>query len=206
MLAGGFSAGDELGGSGKFIAAFLRNRAVSDALQRLMHSRDGLMLGICNGFQALVKVGLLPYGEMRPMTADSPTLTANLIGRHVSAYVHTKVVSRLSPWLSECPLGAVYATPVSHGEGRFVGAPGTICALFENDQVATQYVDADGHPTHELPFNPNGSIHAIEGITSPCGRIFGRMGHTERAADDLAINIHGDKHQPIFSSGVSYFQ
>lgn len=205
MLAGGFSAGDEPGGSGKFIAALLRNQRLSDAIERLLQQQDGLVLGICNGFQALVKLGLLPCGKIRPMTADSPSLTDNTIGRHVSAYVSTKVVSRLSPWLAECPLGAIYKTPVSHGEGRFVAPEPVIEQLFCNDQIATQYVDANGLPTLQMPDNPNGSLHAIEGITSACGRIFGRMGHSERTGSQVGINIPGEKSQPVFRAGVGYF-
>jgi phosphoribosylformylglycinamidine synthase len=205
MLAGGFSAGDEPGGSGKFIASFFRNERLAASTRRLYKERDGLILGICNGFQALVKLGLLPYGKILPMDASHPSLTVNHLGRHVSCYVRTKVVSRLSPWLSGCPLGAEYMIPVSHGEGRFVGSESALADLFQNDQVATQYVDAAGRPTLELPENPNGSLQAIEGITSPCGRIFGKMGHSERVGPYIGINISGDKVQPIFTSGVRYF-
>ncbi|NDV61205.1 phosphoribosylformylglycinamidine synthase [Puniceicoccales bacterium CK1056] len=205
MLSGGFSAGDEPGGSGKFIASVFRNERVAEATRRLYKERDGLILGICNGFQALVKLGLLPYGKIQPMAADHPSLTVNHLGRHVSCYVRTKVVSRLSPWLSECPLGQETLTPVSHGEGRFVGSSEVLASLFRNDQVATQYVDANGKPTLQLPDNPNGSMEAIEGITSPCGRIFGKMGHSERVGSYVGINIPGNKVQPIFASGVKYF-
>ena len=206
MLAGGFSAGDEPGGSGKFIASVFRNERVAEATRRLYMERDGLILGICNGFQALVKLGLLPYGKILPMAPDHPSLTVNHLGRHVSCYVRTKVVSRLSPWLSLCPLGAEYMIPVSHGEGRFVGSEEGIARIFQGDQVATQYVDATGRPTLHLPDNPNGSVHAIEGITSPCGRIFGKMGHSERVGRHVGLNITGDKEQPIFASGVRYFR
>ncbi len=205
MLPGGFSAGDEPGGSGKFIASVFRNERVAEATCRLYQERDGLILGICNGFQALVKLGLLPYGQILPMRPEHPSLTVNHIGRHVSCYVRTKVVSRLSPWLSECPLGAEYVIPVSHGEGRFTASADLLGRLFQDDQVATQYVDAAGRPTMAPPHNPNGSLGAIEGITSPCGRIFGKMGHSERAAPLTAINIPGEHHQPIFRSGVRYF-
>jgi phosphoribosylformylglycinamidine synthase len=205
MLAGGFSAGDEPGGSGKFIASVFRNERVAEATRRLYKERDGLILGICNGFQALVKLGLLPYGRIQPMDAAHPSLTVNHLGRHVSCYARTKVVSRLSPWLSLCPLGAEYIIPMSHGEGRFVGNEDTLAGIFQNDQVATQYVDVTGRPTLALPDNPNGSLHAIEGITSPCGRIFGKMGHSERAGPFVGINIPGDKEQPIFRAGVRYF-
>jgi phosphoribosylformylglycinamidine synthase len=206
MLSGGFSAGDEPGGSGKFIASIFRNERVAEATWRLYKERDGLILGICNGFQALVKLGLLPYGKIQPMQEDHPSLTVNHLGRHVSCYVRTKVVSKQSPWLSQCPLGAEYMIPVSHGEGRFVGQEAILSGLFQNDQVATQYIDAGGQPTLDLPENPNGSMHAIEGITSPCGRIFGKMGHSERVGPNVGINISGEKVQPIFSSGVAYFQ
>ncbi|MEX0325311.1 MAG: phosphoribosylformylglycinamidine synthase [Puniceicoccaceae bacterium] len=206
MLAGGFSAGDEPGGSGKFIASIFRNERVAEATRRLYKDRDGLILGICNGFQALVKLGLLPFGKIKPMQEDHPSLTTNHLGRHVSCYVRTKVVSKLSPWLSQCELGKEYMIPVSHGEGRFVGPEDVLGGLFQNDQVATQYVDAEGRPTLALPENPNGSMHAIEGITSPCGRIFGKMGHSERVGDHIGINISGERAQPIFASGVAYFQ
>lgn len=206
MLAGGFSAGDEPGGSGKFIASIFRNERVAEATRRLYKDRDGLILGICNGFQALVKLGLLPYGKIQPMQPDHPSLTVNSLGRHVSCYVRTKVISKKSPWLSKCELGAEYMIPVSHGEGRFVGQDEVLAGLFSADQVATQYVDASGKPTLAIPENPNGSMHAIEGITSPCGRIFGKMGHSERIGDHVGVNISGIKIQPIFSSGVSYFK
>jgi len=206
MLAGGFSAGDEPGGSGKFIASIFRNALVAGATRRLYKERDGLILGICNGFQALVKLGLLPFGRIQPMEAGHPSLTTNLLGRHVSCYVRTKVVSRLSPWVSQCPIGAEYTIPVSHGEGRFVGSEELITNLVQSDQVVTQYVDRAGRPTLNLPFNPNGSMQAIEGICSPCGRIYGKMGHSERVGDFFGINIQGEKVQPIFASGVSYFR
>jgi len=205
MLSGGFSAGDEPGGSGKFIASIFRNERVAEATRRLYKDRDGLILGICNGFQALVKLGLLPYGKILPMEENHPSLTVNSLGRHVSCYVRTKVVSRLSPWLSLCPIGAEYMIPVSHGEGRFVGSEEVISNLFQGDQVSSQYVDSKGKPSMEMPHNPNGSHSAIEGICSPCGRIFGRMGHSERAGDFVGKNITGEKIQPIFASGVGYF-
>ena len=206
MLAGGFSAGDEPGGSGKFIASVFRNQRVADATRRLYKERDGLILGICNGFQALVKLGLLPYGKIQPMGPDHPSLTVNHLGRHVSCYVRTRVVSRFSPWLSKCDVGREYVIPVSHGEGRFVGSDELLSSLFQSDQVATQYVDANGVPTMDLPDNPNGSRFAIEGITSPCGRIFGKMGHSERVGPHIGINVPGEKVQPIFASGVAYFR
>lgn len=206
MIPGGFSSGDEPDGSGKFIATVLRNPRVADGVMDLIQNRDGLILGICNGFQALLKLGLLPYGEIRAQDSKSPTLAHNYIGRHVSAYVRTKVVSKKSPWLSLCELGSEYWIAMSHGEGRFYGDEDAIQELFDNDQVASQYVDAEGLPTHELPENPNGSSHAIEGICSPCGRIFGKMGHSERAGRFIGSNIPGQKIQPIFASGVAYFR
>lgn len=206
MIPGGFSAGDEPDGSGKFIATVFRNPRLADAVMDLLQNRDGLILGICNGFQALLKLGLLPYGEIRAQESGSPTLAHNYIGRHIAAYVRTKVVSKKSPWLSLCELGAEYWVPMSHGEGRFYGSDTAIDELFENDQVSTQYVDSEGLPTHDLPENPNGSIHAIEGICSPCGRIFGKMGHSERAGRFIGSNVPGQKIQPIFASGVAYYR
>lgn len=206
MLPGGFSAGDEPDGSGKFIATMLRNPRIKEAIERLLNDRDGLMLGICNGFQALVKLGLVPYGEIREMSADSPTLTFNNIGRHVSQIVNTRVVSNKSPWFSVVEPGEIHSVAVSHGEGRFYAQEETIKALFANGQVATQYVDENGKPTMAMPYNPNGSLYAIEGITSPDGRILGKMGHTERFVPGLFKNISGNKDQKIFISGVNYFK
>ncbi len=205
VLPGGFSSGDEPAGSGKFIAAVLRNSIIKDEIHRLVHEREGLVLGICNGFQALVKSGLLPSGEIRDPSRDDPTLTHNLIGRHVSQYVRTRVVSKQSPWLALCELGETHWIPVSHGEGRFVGNREALTSLRDNDQIATQYVDDHNHPTHAMPFNPNGSMLAIEGITSPCGRIFGKMAHSERKGPYVAKNIPGKKEQPIFAAGVAYY-
>jgi phosphoribosylformylglycinamidine synthase len=204
-IPGGFSAGDEPEGSGKFIAAVFRNPAISDAVMELLYRRDGLILGICNGFQALIKLGLVPYGEIRALTEDSPTLTFNKIGRHVSIMVHTKIVSNLSPWFLKCDPQKVYTIPVSHGEGRFVAKKEVLESLIKNGQVATQYTDENGTPTMEMPYNPNGSIFAIEGITSPDGRVLGKMGHSERRGKNLYLNIPGDKWQPIFEGGVEYF-
>ena len=204
MIPGGFSAGDEPAGSGKFIAAVFRNPELSDAVMRLLKDRKGLILGICNGFQALIKLGLVPFGEIRPLSEDSPTLTYNNIARHVSCYVRTKVVSKLSPWFSDCD--GIYSIPVSHGEGRFVASRSEVELLAKNGQIATQYVDDKGNPSAEIPFNPNGSVEAIEGITSPCGLVLGKMGHTERFGLNVGKNICGNKIQPIFSSGVKYFK
>lgn len=206
MLPGGFSAGDEPDGSGKFIAAVLRNAKVSESIMKLLKDREGLMLGICNGFQALIKLGLVPYGEIREIDENCPTLTYNNIGRHVSRMVNTRVVSNKSPWFSEINCGDIHTIPVSHGEGRFVGKPEEIKRLFENGQVATQYVDFEGNPTYDIEFNPNGSMFAIEGITSPDGRILGKMGHSERIGKDIAANIPGEKDQKIFEAGVKYFK
>ena len=206
MFPGGFSAGDEPEGSGKFIATAFRNERLREAVMKLLNERDGLALGICNGFQALIKLGLVPYGEIVPQQPDSPTLTFNSIGRHISRISYTKVVSNRSPWLSKAELGGVYAIPISHGEGRFVANDAWINKLFASGCVATQYVDLDGNPTMDEDFNPNGSYAAIEGITSPDGRIFGKMGHSERIGEGVAKNITGDKNQLIFESGVEYFK
>ena len=206
MLPGGFSAGDEPDGSGKFIATMFRNPRIKEAVTEFLNERDGLMLGICNGFQALVKLGLLPYGEIRDLETESPTLTFNNIGRHVSQIVDTRIVSNKSPWLSEVEPGDIHAVAVSHGEGRFYAPESVIKELFKNGQVATQYVDPQGVPTMEMPYNPNGSLYAIEGITSPDGRVFGKMCHSERFVDGLYRNITGNKDQKIFVSGVNYFK
>lgn len=206
MFSGGFSAGDEPDGSAKFITSVFRNERIQEAVSRLLNERDGLILGICNGFQALVKLGLVPYGEIRTQTEDSPTLTTNRIGRHISKSVYTKVVTNKSPWLRKAELGGVYSVPASHGEGRFVANDEWLRRLFENGQVATQYVDVDGTPTMDEDFNPNASYCAIEGITSPDGRVLGKMAHSERRGEGVAVNIFGDKNQLIFESGVEYFR
>jgi phosphoribosylformylglycinamidine synthase len=206
MLPGGFSAGDEPEGSGKFIATFFRNPAVSEAVMNMLNNRDGLMLGICNGFQALIKLGLLPYGEIREITSDCPTLTFNSIGRHVSCMVNTKITSNNSPWLSKVQLGDVHTIAVSHGEGRFYADESVINKLAEAGQIATQYVDLEGNPSTLTAYNPNGSIHAIEGIISPDGRILGKMGHSERIGTNVAINVPGSKDQKLFEAGVEYFR
>ena len=206
VLPGGFSGGDEPDGSGKFIASFLRNPRLTDAIHDLLRDRDGLMLGICNGFQALIKLGLVPYGEIRPMDDQCPTLTYNLIGRHQSRYVTTRVASVRSPWMLKSQVGDLHAIPISHGEGRFVASDEMVRRLIQNGQVATQYVDGTGVPSLDIDVNPNGSIMSIEGIFSPDGRVFGKMGHSERYGDFVGRNIPGDKHQPLFESGAEYFK
>lgn len=206
VLPGGFSAGDEPEGSGKFIAAVFRNPRIKDAVMDFLKNRDGLMLGICNGFQALVKLGLVPYGEIREMNESSPTLTFNTIGRHQSKMVRTKIVSTLSPWLSKVNVGEIYTIPISHGEGRFIAHKEDLEIMAKNGQIATQYVDLEGNPTYDIDFNPNGSVDAIEGITSPDGRVFGKMGHSERIGMHLYKNIPGEKDQKIFEAGVEYFK
>ena len=206
MFPGGFSAGDEPDGSAKFIATIIRNPRVSDAIMDLLKNRDGLILGICNGFQALIKTGLVPYGEIRESTADAPTLGHNEIGRHISRYAHTRVTSTLSPWFANSQTGDIHTIPLSHGEGRFYASDEIIARLAASGQIATQYVDENGVPSMDIAHNPNGSLGAIEGITSPCGRVLGKMGHTERSGVLVAKNIPGDKHQPILIAGVSYFR
>ena len=206
MLPGGFSGGDEPDGSAKFIASFFRNPAVTEAVRELLQKRDGLMLGICNGFQALIKLGLVPYGDIRPITSYDPTLTFNTIGRHQSMLVRTRIASTGSPWLSNCAVGDEHTVAISHGEGRFVAPQNMLDELVRNGQVATQYVNLDGQPTMDQRYNPNGSLLAIEGITSPDGRVFGKMGHSERSGEYLYKNVTGDKYQPIFEGGVDYFK
>lgn len=205
-LPGGFSAGDEPDGSGKFMATMFRNPTLTEAVEDLLTNRDGLILGICNGFQALIKLGLVPYGRIVPLKDDSPTLTFNTIGRHISRMVDTKVVSNKSPWLSLCEPGDIHTIAVSHGEGRFVATEEEIKHLVANGQIGTQYVDLAGNPTMESPYNPNGSFYAVESVTSPDGRVLGKMGHSERYTDGLMKNIPGNKFQPIFLSGVQYFK
>ena len=205
MIPGGFSGGDEPDGSAKFITAFFRAPEVTEAVRELLQNRDGLMLGICNGFQALVKLGLVPFGDIRPMDADCATLTFNTVGRHQSRLVRTRVASSLSPWLAKCQVGDVHTVAISHGEGRFVAPQALLDELVANGQVATQYVDEAGVPSMDLAVNPNGSLLAIEGITSPDGRVFGKMGHSERSGAGLYKNVPGDLYQPIFEGGVSYF-
>jgi len=205
MFPGGFSGGDEPDGSGKFIATTFKNAAIKEAVERLL-ARGGLILGICNGFQALIKLGLVPYGEIRDMTESSPTLTYNRIGRHVSTIVDIKVASTKSPWLSAVNVGEIYKVAVSHGEGRFRADGETVRKLYESGQIATQYVDPMGNPTMLYPYNPNGSACAIEGITSFDGRVFGKMGHSERIGEGLYKNIEGNFDMKIFESGVKYFK
>ena len=205
MLPGGFSAGDEPDGSGKFITTVLRNPRITDAVMDLINNRDGLILGICNGFQALIKTGLVPYGEIREPEAGAPTLTFNDIGRHIARYATTRIASTKSPWLANCQVGDLHNIPFSHGEGKFFASAEDIKQLAANGQIATQYTDIDGNPSMNIAWNPNGSVYAIEGISSPCGRVLGKMGHTERRGDDVAKNIPGNKHQPLFKAGVDYF-
>ena len=205
MFPGGFSAGDEPEGSAKFFATVFRNAVMKEEIEKLLNERDGLMLGICNGFQALIKLGLVPEGMVKEQRPDSPTLAMNTIGRHISKMVYTKVVSNKSPWLAGAELGGVYCNPASHGEGRFVANEEWLKKLFANGQVATQYVDDKGNPTMDEFWNPNGSYMAIEGITSPDGRILGKMAHSERRGDAVAMNIYGEQDMKIFESGVKYF-
>ena len=206
MFPGGFSAGDEPDGSAKFFATAFQNAKLKEAVEKLLNERDGLVLGICNGFQTLVKIGLVPYGEVVGQTPDSPTLTYNTIGRHISKMVYTKVVTNKSPWLQGAELGGVYTNPASHGEGRFVASEEWLDKLFANGQVATQYCDLDGNVSMDEEWNVNGSYRAIEGITSPDGRVLGKMAHSERRADSVAINIYGEQDMKIFESGVKYFK
>ncbi len=206
MFPGGFSAGDEPDGSAKFFATAFRNEKIKEAVRKLLNERDGLALGICNGFQALIKLGLVPYGEIVGQKEDSPTLTYNTINRHISKMAYLKVVSKLSPWLAGAELGNTYVNPVSHGEGRFVAPAAWLDRLFANGQVATQYADADGNVSMDEEWNVNGSYRAIEGITSPDGRIFGKMAHSERRGESVAINIYGEQDLRIFESGVAYFR
>ncbi len=206
ILPGGFSGGDEPDGSGKYMVSFLRHARIADAIGELLEVRDGLALGICNGFQALIKLGLLPYGRITDMRGDCPTLTHNRIGRHQSKYVTTRVSSVLSPWLSKCAPGQLHSIPISHGEGRFAASPETLRGLAEAGQIAFQYVNEQGAPSMDIAFNPASSAWAVEGLCSPDGRVLGKMGHSERAGEFVAKNIHGDKAQPLLAGGVSYFR
>jgi len=206
MIPGGFSAGDEPEGSGKFIATVLRNPKLKDAITDLLENRDGLMIGICNGFQALIKLGLLPDGRIKNMDEDDATLTFNTIGRHLSQMVETRIASVKSPWLANVNVGDIHRVPISHGEGRFVAPMNVIEELFNNGQVITQYVDENGQPTMVSPYNPNGSICAIEGIVSKDGRVLGKMAHSERQGDNRNKNIYGEMDQQLFEAGVQYFK
>ena len=206
MFPGGFSAGDEPDGSGKFMATLFRNPYLAEGLENLLYKQDGLVLGICNGFQALIKLGLLPGGHIETLTADHPTLTYNTIGRHLSRMVNTKVISTKSPWMSDAKAGEIYTVPISHGEGRFIASPQQVLEFNKTGQIATQYVDFDGIASMDSRFNPNQSVAAIEGIYSPDGRVFGKMAHSERCGAGISKNIPGLLEMPIFTSGVKYFK
>ncbi|MCI8979705.1 MAG: phosphoribosylformylglycinamidine synthase [Clostridia bacterium] len=206
MIPGGFSGGDEPEGSGKFIATAFRNPLVKDAVMNMLKNRDGLMLGICNGFQALIKLGLVPYGEIRDLDESAPTLTFNTLGRHVSCMVQTRIASNKSPWLANVNTGDIHTIAVSHGEGRFIASSEQVAELAKNGQIATQYVNADGKATYDIEWNPNGSVSAIEGILSPDGRVMGKMGHSERIGNNIAFNVPGNKDQKLFEAGVNYFK
>ena len=206
VIPGGFSGGDEPDGSAKFITAFFRNPMVKELVTELLEKRDGLMAGICNGFQALVKLGLVPFGKIVDTDETCPTLTFNRIGRHQSMLVRTKVVSDKSPWLALTKPGEIFTVPISHGEGRFLASEALLRSLAENGQIATQYVDMEGSPSMETAFNPNGSAWAVEGITSPDGRVFGKMGHSERAGKYLYRNVPGNYDIRMFEAAVRYFK
>jgi phosphoribosylformylglycinamidine synthase len=205
FLPGGFSGGDEPDGSAKFITAFFRNPQVRDVTMELLKNRDGLMLGVCNGFQALVKLGLVPYGEIIDTDENCPTLTYNVIGRHQSKIVRTRIASNRSPWLAETQVGELYSVPISHGEGRFLCPQELLEKLAENGQIATQYVNMGGLPTMDVNHNPNGSVWAVEGITSPDGRVLGKMGHSERIAPGLYQNVPGNYDIHLFDAAKKYF-
>ena len=205
-IPGGFSGADEPDGSGKFIATVLSNPYIKESIEKLLEQRDGLIIGICNGFQALIKLGLVPNGKIAPMKDNSPTLTFNNIGRHISQITRTRVASNLSPWMQNVKVGDVYDVAISHGEGRFVCDDEHLAKLIANGQIATQYVDFSGNATMTSPFNPNGSVYAIEGITSADGRVLGKMGHSERIGENLYKNIDGNYDMKIFKSGVEYFK
>ena len=206
FIPGGFSGGDEPDGSGKFITAFFRNAAIKEGVTSLLEERDGLMCGICNGFQALIKLGLVPYGKIIDTDESCPTLTFNTIARHQSRLVRTRVASNKSPWLALTNPGEVYTVPISHGEGKFLADEALIRKLAENGQIATQYVDMDGNATGNVAFNPNGSLFAIEGITSPDGRVIGKMGHSERIGNGLYKNVPGEFDIRMFEAAVRYFK
>ena len=206
FVPGGFSGGDEPDGSGKFIMAFFRNVAVKEQIHSLLKQRDGLMCGICNGFQALVKLGLVPYGEIIDTDADCPTLTYNTISRHQSKIVRVRIASNKSPWLSATNVGDIYNVAISHGEGRFLANDDVVKHLVANGQIATQYVDLAGNATSDIRYNPNDSVYAIEGITSPDGRVLGKMGHSERIGNGLYKNVYGNYDMKMFESAVKYFK
>ncbi len=206
FIPGGFSGGDEPEGSAKFITAFFRNPEVKDAVHELLKNRDGLMLGICNGFQALIKLGLVPYGEIIDTDDSCPTLSFNTIARHQSKIVRVRVASNKSPWLAKAQVGDVFSVPISHGEGRFLASEELIRKLAANGQIATQYVDLEGKASADVQYNPNGSLYAIEGITSPDGRVFGKMGHAERVGDGLYRNVPGNYFMHLFDAAAEYFK
>ena len=206
FVPGGFSGGDEPDGSGKFIMAFFKNQAVKDQVHNLLNNRDGLMCGVCNGFQALIKLGLVPYGKIIDTDENCPTLTFNTIGRHQSKLVRTRIASNKSPWLAATEVGDVYTVAISHGEGRFLASDELIKQLAANGQIATQYVDLDGNATSDIRYTPNDSVCAIEGITSPDGRVFGKMGHSERIGNGLYKNVAGEFDMKMFESAVKYFK
>ena len=206
FIPGGFSGGDEPDGSGKFITAFFRNAAVREQVTALLERRDGLMLGVCNGFQALIKLGLVPFGKIMDTDADFPTLTFNRIGRHQSRLVRTRVASNMSPWLAGTEVGEIYTVPMSHGEGRFLADEALVRKLAAAGQIVTQYVDLAGNATQDVRFNPNGSVYAVEGICSPDGRVLGKMGHSERIGTGLYRNVPGEYDMKLFSSAVKYFK
>ena len=206
FIPGGFSGGDEPDGSGKFITAFFRSAPVREGVTELLDRRDGLICGICNGFQALIKLGLVPWGRIVDPDENSPTLTFNTIGRHQSRIVRTRIASNKSPWLALTEPGEIYSVPISHGEGRFLADEATIRRLAANGQIATQYVDLEGRVSGDLRFNPNGSLFAVEGITSPDGRVFGKMGHAERIGSNLYKNVPGRYDLRMFEAAVRYFR
>ena len=206
FIPGGFSGGDEPDGSAKFITAFFRNPAIKEQVTKLLEERDGLMLGICNGFQALIKLGLVPYGKIIDTDEHCPTLTYNVISRHQSKIVRTRVCTNNSPWLAGTEVGQIYNVPISHGEGRFLASDALVKELAAKGQIATQYVDLAGNPTMDTAFNPNGSVCAIEGIVSPDGRVLGKMGHSERIGKDLYKNVIGEYDMKLFASAVKYFK
>ena len=206
FIPGGFSGGDEPDGSGKFITSFFRNDLIREKTMDMLSARDGLMCGICNGFQALIKVGLVPFGEISDMDEECPTLTLNEIGRHQSKLVRIRIASNKSPWLAMTDVDDVYTIPISHGEGRLIASDKLLSELAKNGQIATQYVDLDGNPSMDIKYNPNGSVLAIEGLTSPDGRVFGKMGHSERISRGIYKNVKGNYDMKMFESAVKYFK